>query len=323
MKIIQQSALLLTALCAPVLAGTTSLVSAPPEVVLPEAKPFFTGSFTTAWQSNYTGRGYVVSRQGLQGEGCVYNILRLNHDIGDSKWSYNGIMTYNIAYSGHSLFGTPAINPSLLPAGAPAMRLPEANLENEFIFLTELKYTANEKFNIGFGHNFVHGGILGVMAKHFADKDHSYVNEFFINPEYNPYQWASLSCRVRYSTSGVKGWWFEPTVAFKAPVIGTPEDVTLAAILSFHVALTADYFQEYHGACSNGSQAFWIKLATPWFVTDDKRLIITPSLSANWLGKGALKANKKSGYKAATLDNNAVPFQTFAVVANVAVTYTF
>ena len=40
----------------------------------------------------------------------------------------------------------------------------------------------------------------------------------------------------------IYGWWFEPQVTFKAPLIDTPENVKLAAKLDLGASFTADYF---------------------------------------------------------------------------------
>ncbi len=303
------------------LAGTATVATAPEQTTLvaPEEN-FFSGSFTAAYATNYTGRGLVVSRAGIQGEGAEILALKLKHDF-NSKWSWNPMLAYTIASSGHTLYGNPDYNPALAPYGLTGS-IHEANVENEFVVCNEIRYT-EEKWSVGFGHDFIHGGLLGVMSKHYAHNNTSCVNEFFVSPEYSPVPWMTIACPIRYSFQGLRGWWFEPSVTFKAPLIGTPEDMRMAALLSFNVSATGDYFQDYHGACSNGTQAFWIKLATPYFVNEAKSWVITPSVSFNWCGKGAIKGNENSGYKQGTLDDTYVPFQNFQVVGQISCTYVF
>lgn len=318
-------------------AGTATVASAPEQTTLvaPEEN-FFSGSFTAAYTTNYTGRGLVPSRIGMQGEGAEILALKLKHDF-NNKWSWNTVLAYTISSSGHSLYGlehaTVSPDSPLLPglAGAPVTQLHdmnpqlpdinEMNMENEFVVSNEIRYS-EEKWSLGFGHDFVHGGLLGVMSKHFAHNSRSYVNEFFLSPEYSPYKWLTLACPIRYSFDGIKGWWFEPSVTFKAPVIGTPDDMKMAALLSFNISATGDYFQDYHGAGANGTQAFWIKLATPYFVNEAKSFVITPSVSFNWCGKGAIKANENAALVPLAGDAY-VPFQNFQVVGQLSCTYVF
>lgn len=199
-------------------------------------------------------------------------------------------------------------------------RIKQCNLENEFVVKTALKYTT-EKFNVSFGHTFVHGGILGVMAKHYRNQGASVVNEFFIAPEWTPTRWLSAGCSFDYSCQGITGFWFEPYLRAKAPIIGTPEDVKLAGVLELAASFTQGYFEGYYGACTNGSQAYWVKLATPYFIKEN--LIFTPSVSFNWLGLGGVKANKRSHFKNYSGEHANVPFRNFGVVGTFALTYTF
>ena len=87
------------------------------------------------------------------------------------------------------------------------------------------------------------------------------------------------------------------------------------------MSATANYFDPGHHANANGAQAFWIQLSTPWFIT--KQLILTPSVSFNWLGAGAQKAAKTSLLRQQTGDATLVPYRNFGVVAGVKCTYTF
>lgn len=196
----------------------------------------------------------------------------------------------------------------------------QANCEPEIVFQNGLKYT-EEKWNIAFGHTFIHGGILGVMAKHFRNQGASTLNEFYIHPEITPVKWMSAGVSVRRSISGIDGWWFEPDVTFKAPLYMQGDKVKVAAVAKFAMAATADYFDHTDSACNNGSISYYIKLNTPWFVTDN--VILTPGVGFHWLGKGSIWCNKRSRYATATGNHSYVPFRNFAVVGSFSATYTF
>ncbi|MBR2126624.1 MAG: hypothetical protein IJ943_07805 [Akkermansia sp.] len=320
------------------------------------------GLVSFGYDSNYTGRGYVVSHSVAQGDSVLNTALKLNYDLGKpGQWTLGSTIAYIIPTSGHTLYGNPTIGPNIAAGAvdqlitaaggdqlladvkanpnnphlalggksyndmvnaAKKRNVKQANIENQFTLITEAKYTSvTEKWNVAFGHNFTHGGLLGVMAKHYRNQGASCVNEFFVTPEWTPYKWLSIGMKTSYSFQGIQGWWFEPYLTMKAPIIGTPEDLKLLGVLTFGMSATANYFQEDYGACGNGSQAFWIKFSTPWFVRDN--FIITPSISFNWLGKGGTNANKNSEFRYYTENPNSVPFRNFGVVAGVSATYTF
>lgn len=301
------------------LAGTETIAPAP-AVIAPEADPFFTGAFTAGYATNYTGRGYVTSRIGMEGEGIDILALMLNHKINEN-WDFQTRMSYRISNSGHTLFGNPDYAPAYAAYGLTGS-IYDANLENELSIAAEARYT-KDKFSVGMGADYVHGGLLGLLAKHYAHKSASSVTELFVSPEYSPFPWMTFACPVHYSIQGVTGWWIEPSVTFKAPLIGTAEDVRMAAMLSFNATFTVNYFKESLGACYNGAQTFYIELKTPYFVGEQKNWIITPAVSFNWLGPAAMIANENCSYAAATMDDAYVPFQTFQVVGSISLTYRF
>lgn len=319
------------------------------------------GSFSAGYETNYQGRGIVASHSVVEGDSSEFAALRLDYDIGQpGKWSLGEQIAYRTASSGHTLYGNPmangvaAMNPltgspmtyaqlgamtksaqgvaMLRALGVPDSQISQlrqfqsgrvknmANIENEFSLTTTVKYTSTY-WNVAFGHDFIHGGILGVMAKHYRDQGASCVNEFFVTPEWTPAPWFSLNCTTRFSCQGITGWWFEPSATFRAPIIGSPQDPKLLGMLTFALSATADYFESEYFACQNGTQAFWIKLATPYFVTDD--FIVTPSVSFNWLGKGGLKANEKSEFRLYSGNDSNVPFRNFGVVGGIMCTYRF
>ncbi len=322
-------------------AFATTTAPAPDFSTLPAlSKERLSGSLSAGYSTNWTGRGYIVSHAAGQGDSMSFAALKLNYDIGKKKdlWSLESTIAYRAPYSGHTLYGNPTIDrnvwaamasqelgfqvtPEMLEAaGQKCPKIGAKNLENEFIVMTAAKYK-RDKWNVTMGHDFVHGGLLGVMAKHYHNQGASCVNEFFIAPEWTPAAWVATGVKTSFSVSGVHGWWFEPYVTFKAPIIGTPDDVKVAGVLTFAMSATADYFDGRYNACDNGSQAFWIQFSTPWFVTDN--FIITPSVSFNWLGEGGLKANESSHVKAVTKNPTHVPFREFGVVGTISATYTF
>lgn len=333
-------------LIAAALLSTTALAGTDAPVV-EQPKDFnrLSGSLTGGYATNYTGRGYVVSHSVAQGDSVALVALKTSYDFGlEGGWTFNNTIAYQAPLSGHTLYGNPSFGPNAgvmaycqqtgvtpqqlaaagqLEAVSQAMQqqsIKEANIENEFAIVSDLKYT-QEKWNVAFGHKFVHGGLLGVMAKHYRDQGASCVNEFFIAPEWTPAKWVSVGVSTSLSVQGIRGWWFEPYVRFKAPIVGTPEDVKVAGVLEFAMSATADYFDGRYNACDNGSQAFWIKFSTPWFITEN--VILTPSVSFNWLGEGGLKANQDSEFKHYTENSSMVPFREHGVVGGVTLTYKF
>lgn len=335
------------ALLSTAVAGTPAVTVT--EAPAPEPTKRLSGSITAAYETNYNGRGYVVSHSVAQGDSVFTAALKLNYDIGKpGQWTLGSTIAYIAPASGHTLYGNPNIGMDYarsavaaklgLPAVPPVGYSPEfdaaaaqvqkntkigyRNIENQFTIVTEAKYAStSEKWNIAMGHNFTHGGLLGVMVKHYRKRGASCVNELFVAPEWTPYKWLSMGVKTSLSISGIVGWWFEPYITAKAPIIGTPEDLKLLGVVTLGMSATADYFADPYNACGNGSQAFWIKLSTPWFVKDN--LIITPSVSFNWLGKGGMDANRRSEVKHVTGNPTMIPFKNFGVVAGVSATYTF
>lgn len=296
-------------------AGETA---APAPVTEPAASPF-SGSVTLGYISNVMRRGIVASHCATEGDSVEFAALKMDYDFGKPGfWSFESATSYSIPTSGHNMFGHPHFGVHMGPlAGLP---MPLINMENELMLKNGFRYK-QEKWNVAVGHNFFHGGPLGVVAKHYRDQGASCVNEVFVQTEFTPYKWLALGCTTNYSFQGVTGWWFEPYLQFKAPILDTPENVKLAGVVEFGGSMTADYFAAPYNACNNGSQAFFVKLSTPWFVTD--RFILTPSVSFNWLGKGGMKANEKSKIRKVTLDHSMVPFRNFCVIGSFAATYKF
>ena len=266
----------------------------------------------------YTVHGYVPSRVAVQGEGCGMAALQLGYDFGkESAWSYTGALSYKAPWSGHTLYGNPAIQHPVYGEMHP---IGYKNIENEFLVRNGAKYT-QQKWNVTLGHDFIQGGVAGVVAKHFNNRDHSRMQQVFTNFEVTPVAWfsADINCARAFDT--MDGWWFEAHARLKAPIVGSPEDIKVAGILEYGMSWTANFYESKHNACSNGTQAFWLKLSTPWFVNESKNFILTPSVSCNWLGKGGMKANERSHARA--LGDKYVPFRNFAVVGDLTASYKF
>jgi hypothetical protein len=163
------------------------------------------------------------------------------------------------------------------------------------------------------------------MAKHYRNQGASVVNEVFIAPEWTPqgdWRWLSMGVKTSLSFQGIQGWWFEPYITGKFPIYGAPTtEGSVLGVVTLAMTASADYFDSRYNACSNGSQAYWIKLSTPWFVKEN--FIVTPSISFNWLGKGGIKANKGSEFRHYTENPTMIPFRNFGVVFGISATYTF
>lgn len=283
-----------------------------------------TGSLTVGYETNYTGRGYVVSHSVAQGDSVLYAAAKFNYDIGKRSklWSLHHTIAYHVPTSGHTLYGGIKLGPQYGPAAGTVIKRP--NIENQFTLMTEAKYT-RQTWNVSFGHDFVHGGLLGVMAKHYRNQGASVVNEVFIAPEWTPqgdWRWLSMGVKTSLSFQGIQGWWFEPYITGKFPIYGAPAtEGSVLGVVTLAMSATADYFADPYNACGNGSQAFWIKLSTPWFAKEN--FIITPSVSFHWLGKGGMDANRRSHAKHYSGNPNNIPFRNFGVVFGISATYTF
>lgn len=304
------------------------------------------GSLTLGYDTLANDRGVVLSHSVLGGDGSPIGALKYNYDFGkQGKWSWDGMVYFRDVTSGHRLYSNPNYGgPLSLQAGqalyahnhglitltpqqlaqythiANHGRVKQANAESEWVFQNGLKYT-EEKWNVAFGHTFIRGGVLGVFAKHFRHQGASCLNEAYLRPEWTPAPWVSVGVDVRHSFSGIHGWWILPDITFKAPLWREGDTVKLAAVAKFAMAATGDYFDDTDSACNNGSQAYYIKLSTPWFINE--RWVLTPGVGFHWLGKGAIYVNKRSKYAMATGNYSYVPFRNFAVVGSFSATYRF
>ena len=328
------------------------------QVSAPQDFQRLSGALHVGAGTAYTLHGYVVSRAVIQGAGYGMGAIQYNYDFGkEGAWSYAGALSYKAPMSGHTLYGNPTMSRDQFVAAAggqvpPTMngdwsylndqphpemagvsvgqaaegayqkkkRMGGKNVENEFVLRNSLKYTS-QYWNVAFGHDYIHGGIPGVVSKHYDLNDHSYMQQGFVNFEVTPVAWfsADINCARTFDT--MDGWWFEAHARLKAPIVGSPENIKVAGILEYGMSWTANFYNSEHNACSNGTQAFWLKLSTPWFVNEAKNFILTPSVSFNWLGKGGMKANERSHAK--VFGDQYKPFRDFAVVGDLTATYKF
>ena len=288
----------------------------------------------------YTCHGYVPTRTAVQGEGVGMGAIQLGYDFGkEGAWSYTGAVSYKAPISGHTLYGNPGYTrdefaaklgyPAAPPAGysqdfdnayAEHGQMGAKNIENEFILRNGLKYT-KDLWNVSFGHDFIHGGIAGVVAKHFDGENQSRMHQFWVNGEITPVAWFSADMNIARTFDTVDGWWFEWHARFKAPIVGPRDNIKVAGILEFGLSASSQFYSPSHNACDNGLQAYWVKFSTPWFVNEEKSFILTPSVSFNWLGRGGRQANTQSAAK--FYGTTYTPFRNFAVVGDLTASYKF
>ena len=315
-------------------AGETTVVNAPQDFKR------LGGAVHVGGGTAYTCHGYVPTRTVVQGEGVGMGAIQLGYDFGkEGAWSYTGAVSYKAPISGHTLYGNPGYSrdefagalglPMTPPPGYSESfdaayekngQMGAKNIENEFILRNGLKYT-KDLWNASFGYDFIHGGIAGVVAKHFDGERQSRMQQFWVNGEITPVAWFSADMNIARTFDTIDGWWFEWHARFKAPIVGSPENIKVAGILEFGLSATAQFYSPSHNACDNGLQAYWVKFSTPWFVNEAKNFILTPSVSFNWLGRGGRQANTQSHAK--FYGDKYTPFRDFAVVGDLTATYKF
>ena len=317
-------------------AGETTVV----EATAPQDFKRLGGAVHVGGGTAYTLHGYVPTRAAVQGEGYGMGAIQVGYDFGkEGGWSYVGAISYKAPISGHTLYGNPgytrdefaaAIGQPVTPppgysadfdaAYAKNGRMGAKNIENEFILRNGVKYTEN-LWNVSAGYDFIHGGIAGVVAKHFDGERQSRMQQFWLTGEVTPVAWFSADMNIARTFDTVDGWWFEWHARFKAPIVGSPSDIKVAGILEFGLSAAAQFYSPSHNASDNGLEAYWVKFSTPWFVNEEKNFILTPSVSFNWLGRGGRQANTQS--KAKFYGDQYSPFRKFAVVGDLIATYKF
>ena len=225
------------------------------------------GSLTAGYATNYTCRGLVASHALAEGDGAEKLQLDLSYDIGRKGFfTLENRTAYTVLSSGHHLLG-----------------VQETNIDNELTVETSLKYTRKLWF-ASLGHQFTHGGLLGVYAKNIEGNSAAVTNEAFLTLGMTPLSWLELGVKISYAFDGMEGFWFEPYVKGAWTLVGCKKAPKLQAAVTLAMSATAGYFpHEVGNAC--GAQAWWIEAALPWHIT--KHFVLTPAVSLNWLGCGA------------------------------------
>lgn len=292
------------------LAGTAFAGSAPVTVAAtpctPACKPAqpckLTGSLQAGYQSNYTYRGLVASHSVLGGDSVIPAALDLRYAI-DPSMAILGNISYDTILSGHKVFGVEG-----------------ANFENESNLTIALekklcKYVKGLK--VTGGYNLTHGGLEGVFAKHWEDNAHSVTQELFVNAEQAIGKHFYAGVTVNYSFQGMTGWWYQPYVGYRAALCPCSDlDITAGWTATSSYFSANKYNTEDFSLVTNanGSQAWFIKAAVDAKVM--KNLSIVPFVSFNWIGNGALKANRG-------IDAGDKAYKNFGVVAGAQVVYKF
>ena len=246
------------------------------------------GSLSAGYATNYTCRGLVASHSLVQGDSAEKFDLSLSYDIGRKGFfTIENNTGYTVLSSGHKLFGAPA------------------NFENELTTATSVKYT-RKYLNASIGHQYTHGGLLGAIAKHAHGQAASSVNELFVTIAATPLKCLEIGVKTSYAFEGLHGWWFEPYIKNTFTLVGTCDAPKLQSVLTLGLTATSNFFNSYD-TNDNGVQAIWIEAALPWHIT--KSLVLTPGVSFNWLGCGAV--------------NNGGAYRNQGIVGSVSVSYSF
>lgn len=284
------------------LAGTPAKIAVTP--CTPACQPAKTcklsGSLQAGYQTSYTYRGLVASHAAVQGDSVIPAALDLRYTV-DPSLAVLGSVSYDTLLSGHKAFGLEGVN-----------------FENEanLTLAVEKKLCKYVKgLKVTGGYNLTHGGLEGFVAKHASwdgtHNAHSVTQEFFMNAEQVIWKKFYAGLTVNYSFHGETGWWYQPYVGYRTAICPCSDlDVTAGW------TATSSYFNSDYDAPgnANGSQAWFIKAAVDAKLSD--KLSVVPFVSFNWLGSGAMKANKGK------LDSRK-PYKNFGVVAGASVVYKF
>lgn len=281
------------ALLSQAFAGTPTIIAPALEGQAPKlCSKKVSGSVTAGYATNYTCRGIVASHALAQGDSVEKINVDLSYDVGrKSYFSLENHMGYTVLSSGHKYMGIPGVN-----------------IENEFVEAISVKYTRKRWF-ASVGYQLTHGGLLGADAKFSHNKSHSTLHEGFVTLAITPISWLEAGVKTSYAFSGVNGWWFEPYVKGTWTLVGCKEAPKLQGVVTLAMSATSDFYSSTD-INVNGTQAMWVEAAMPWHIT--KHLVLTPSVSFNWLGCGA---HRRSG--ASDL------YRNHGIVAGVNASYVF
>lgn len=286
-------------------AGTPVTVVTPTQVPVMETAKSLSGQVYAGYASNYTCRGLVASHDLVGGDSVIPVGANMTYQWNDAN-AVVGSASYTSIVSGHKALGRTDVdfqNETNLNLG----------WENKDGLLKNLSTTL--------GWNLIHGGLLGNFAKYnYSDainngpvnnrNAHSVAQEFYLNLNYDLNKNWFVGMTTSYGFQGMTGWWFQPYVGYKTTVCPAADLVVTGGM-----SATASYFDSKSAIMANGSQSWWIKAEMPIKV-GVKNLALVPFVSFNWIGNGAIKANKyfKDGDK---------PFKNFGVVAGANLVYSF
>lgn len=288
-KHILSAAVAVASLAGAAFAGTKAQIVQPTPVAPAECA--LSGEVYAGYVTNYTCRGIVASHALVEGDSVIPVGVALNYKLDDADAIVASI-DYNILTSGHDLMGydySDIHNELDIKLG----------WENKNGLVDGLTTTA--------GWNLVYGGFLGCLAN--IKNAHSVTQEFYVNANYDINENWFAGITTSYAFQGVTGWWFQPYVGYKTAVCDCADVVVTAGM-----SATAGYFDALMPN-ANGAQAWWLQAEMPIKVGVEN-LTVSPFVSLNWAGCGALKENKG-------LDKGWKPYKNFGVVAGAKVSYSF
>ncbi len=280
-------------IAAAIAATGAAFAGTPVQVVTPE--PVVTecplsGAVNVGYASNYTSHGIVASHSMIGGDGVMPLSVDLAYKLNETD-AIVGSLGYTVITSGHHFMGG------------------DLSFHNETNFNLgwQTKGLA-EGLTLTAGWELTHGGLDGFYAKH-SHHPHSVTQDFYVDANYDINKNFFVGGTVAYSFQGLTGWWFEPYVGYKTELCSCADLVVTAG-----TSITGGIMDAWLPN-ANGAQAWWIKAEAP-FKVGVENLTVSPFISLNWAGCGALKFNKQlpSGFK---------PYKNFGVVVGVQASYAF
>ncbi len=277
-------------------AGTQPVVQ--PEPVVTECP--LSGSVNVGYASNYTSHGIVASHAMVGGDGVMPLSVDLAYKLNENE-SIVASLGYTVITSGHhymkNVFGAES---------------PSFHNETNFNLGWQNKGLA-EGLTLTAGWELTHGGLDGLFAKYSGKapsfRAHSVTQSFYVNANYDINKNFFAGAEVAYAFQGLTGWWIEPYVGYKTELCSC-SDLVLTAGTSICSSIMDSTLPH-----ANGAQAWWIKAEAP-FKVGVENLTVSPFISLNWAGSGALRLNKwcAEGVK---------PYKNFGVVVGVQASYAF
>ncbi len=281
-----------------VLAGTQQVVQ--PAPVVTECP--LSGVVNVGYASNYTSHGIVASHAMVGGDGVMPLSVDLAYKLNENE-SIVASLGYTVITSGHhfmqNLYGV-------------QMPAPAFHNETNLNLGWQNKGLA-EGLTLTAGWELTHGGLDGFFAKYSGKapsfRAHSVTQSFYVNANYDINKNCFVGADLSYAFQGLTGWWIEPYVGYKTELCSCA-DLVLTAGTSVSAGIMDSMLPN-----ANGAQSWWIKAEAP-FKVGVENLTVSPFISLNWAGCGALKFNKQlpEGWK---------PYKNFGVVVGVQASYAF